>query len=143
MNQRGRSIATAIMIAAFGTGLSPASEAWAADADEVQELQKEVRQMRAQVQALVAAISETTELEKQRSANFSRALLQQPSAAAEPGAREPAPATVPMGSSQTGSGAGETKPAVTAPPAGGDDRGRKTPRRRRHRGAGRSRSKDR
>jgi hypothetical protein len=136
MNRRRKPIATAIMVAALATGLSPAAEVLAADTDEVQELQREVRQMRAQVQALVAAIAETTELEKQRSANFSRA-LQQPAATSEPAARAPG---APASGSEAGGGAGETKPAAAPAPAG-DDHRRGPARHRHHRSSGRPRSK--
>jgi len=128
MNHRRRQFAIATMIAVFATGLLP-DEAWAADASEVQELRQEVRQLRADLQMLTAAVAETTELERQRSANLSKAMKEQ-SAPSQPPAR----------ATEVASGAGETAPAA-APSVARDDQGRKSSRRRRHRRSPRSRSR--
>lgn len=129
MNHRRKQFATATLIAVFATtGLLP-DEAWADDPAEVQELRQEVRQLRADLQTLTAAVAETTELERQRSANLSRAMKEQSSPS-----QPPAPAR------EVASSAGETTPAA-APSVTRDDPGRKSSRRRRHRRSPRSRSK--
>ena len=129
MHHRRRQFATATMIAVFATGLLP-DETWAADASELQELRQEVRQLRADLQTLTAAVAETTELERQRSANLSKAMKEQ-SAPSQP----PAPAR------EVASGAGETTPPA-APSVTRDDQGsKKSSRRRRHRRSPRSGSK--
>jgi plastocyanin len=76
--------------------------AWAADASDVEEVRREVRQLQAQVQALRAAISELAELDRQRAAALSRALKALPGsseAAAAPSPRSepvaPAPRPAP------------------------------------------------
>jgi hypothetical protein len=129
MNHRQKQFATATLIAVFATGLLPEG-AWAADASEVQELRQEVRQLRADLQTLTAAVAETTELERQRSANLSRAMKEQ-SAPSQP----PAPAR------EVASNAGETTPAPAPSVTRDDQGGKKSSRRRRHRRAPRSGSK--
>ena len=129
MNHRRKQFATATMIAVFATGLLP-DEAWAADPAEVQELRQEVRQLRADLQTLTAAVAETTELERQRSANLSRAMKEQ-STPSQP----PAPAR------EVASNAGETTPAAAPSVTRDDQGGKKSSRRRRHRRSPRSRSK--
>jgi hypothetical protein len=120
-----------MMIAVVAAGLSPVGEAWAADASELQEMRREVAQMRGQVQALLSAVNEATELERQRSASLSRAIkdLSGPAPAAPPSA--PAPSAEP---------ANEPRPSPTPSvrPAS-DEKPRSTPRQRRHRRSGRSR----
>jgi len=129
MNHRRKQFATATMIAVFATGLLP-DETWAADASELQELRQEVRQLRADLQTLTAAVAETTELERQRSANLSKAMKEQ-SAPSQP----PAPAR------EVASGAGETTPPAAPSVTRDDQGGKKSSRRRRHRRSPRSRSK--
>src|SRR5262245_39341200 len=89
MSQRRKAIARATMIAALAAGLLPARVAWAAGSSEVQDLRRQVSQMRAEVQALQLALAETTELERQRSANLTRA-LKDPAGAPAPAAPPPA-----------------------------------------------------
>ena len=129
MNHRRRQFATATLIAVFATGLVP-DDAWAADASEVQELRQELRQLRADLQTLTAAVAETTELERQRSANLSRAMKEQ-SAPSQPPAR----------ATEVASGAGETAPAAAPSVTRDDQGGKKSSRRRRHRRSPRSGSK--
>ena len=130
MNHRRKQFATATMIAVFvTTGLLP-DDAWAADASEVQELRQELRQLRADLQTLTAAVAETTELERQRSANLSKAMKEQST-----------PSQAPAPAREVASGAGETTPPA-APSVTRDDQGsKKSSRRRRHRRSPRSRSK--
>jgi hypothetical protein len=128
MNHRRKQFATATLIAVFATGLLP-DDAWAADASEVQELRQEVRQLRADLQTLTAAVAETTELERQRSANLSKAMKEQST-----------PSQPPVRASEVATSAGETTPPAT-PSVTRDDRGKKSSRHRRHRRSPRSRSK--
>ena len=73
-------------VAVVAAGLLPGGAAWAAEAGEVQEMRREVAQMRGQVQALLSAVTEATELERQRSASLSRAIKEMASAAPAPAA---------------------------------------------------------
>ena len=134
MNQRRRPIAIAIMIVVVAAGLSPEGDAWAADASEVQEMRREVAQMRGQVQALLSAVTEATELERQRSASLSRAIKELASAAPAPASAPPA-APAPSTEPPT-----ESRPATapTVRPAS-NEKPRSTPRQRRHRRSGRAR----
>jgi len=131
VNQR-RPIAMGMMIAVMAAGLLPAGEAWAADAAEMQEMRREVAQMRGQVQVLLSAVTEATELERQRSASLSRAIKEMASAA-------PAPAPAPAAPTPSTEPATETRPSTTPTvrPASGDEKPKaKT---RRHRRSGRHR----
>ncbi|HEY7375174.1 MAG TPA: hypothetical protein VIF57_23635 [Polyangia bacterium] len=125
MNPRRSALATAalIAVAAAGvTGLSPTvAVARTADPKEVQELKREVSQLRAEMQALTAAIAETTELERQRTANLTRALkddsgTSQPVAAPSPAAA-PAP---PAERSEPADRAREAAPPAAPSGTGGD-----------------------
>jgi hypothetical protein len=122
-----------MMIAVVAAGLLPAGEAWAADAAEVQDMRREVAQMRGQVQALLSAVTEATELERQRSASLSRAIKEMASAAPAPAApppSAPAPSADPANDARPAS-------APSIRPASGDEKPRaKT---RRHRRSGRHR----
>ena len=129
MNHRRTQFATATLIAVFATGLLP-DDAWAADAGEVQELRQEVRQLRADLQTLTAAVAETTELERQRSANLSRAMKEQST-----------PSQPPARATEVASSAGETTPPAAPSVTRDDQSGKKSSRRRRHRRSPRSRSK--
>ncbi len=76
MNERRRPIATStmMMIAILAAGLLPNADAWATESTEVQELRREIRQVRAEAQVLQSALVEAAELEQQRSAKLARAL---------------------------------------------------------------------
>jgi hypothetical protein len=127
MDARRRAIATAIAIA---TALSPTGVAWAADSDEVKDLKREVSQLRSEVQALQVVLAETTELERQRSANLTRALRD----SAAPPAAAPA-----AGSEGVPAAAATPAPASVAAP----DKGRSASHHRKHRHPRHPRSKDR
>jgi hypothetical protein len=129
MNHRRTQFAAATMIAVFGTGLLP-DDAWAADPAEVQELRQELRQLRADLQTLTAAVAETTELERQRSANLSKAMKEQST-----------PSQPPARATEVASGLGETAPPSAPSVTRDDQSGKKSSRRRRHRRSPRSRSK--
>jgi hypothetical protein len=121
------------MIAVVAAGLSPAADAWAADASEIQDMRREVAQMRAQVLALQSAVLEATELERQRSAALNKAIkeLSSAPAPAAPPPPAPAPSTEPASEPRPSS-----PPSVR--PASGDEKPKST-RQRRHRRSGRSR----
>jgi peptidoglycan hydrolase CwlO-like protein len=145
VNPRKSAIATAALIAvavACATGLSPtAAVARTADPKEVQELKREVNQLRAEVQALQAALAETTELERQRTANLTRALKDdsgafQPAAASSPPAA-PAP---PAERSEPADRAREAAPPAAAPSGTGGDKSRGNSRHRHNRRSGRTHS---
>jgi hypothetical protein len=128
VNQR-RPIAIAIMVAVAAAGLS-VGDAWAADANEVQEMRREVAQMRNHVQALLSAVTEATELERQRSAMLTKAIK-------ELGAPVPAapPPSAPAPSSES---AGESRPASTPSIRPASDVKPKSTAKRRHRRSGRA-----
>jgi hypothetical protein len=131
MNQHRRPIAIGIMFAVLAAGLAPAADAWAADSD-VQELRREVSRLRAETQALQDAIAQTTEMERQRSANLIRAMKADAPPAAPPPAA-PAPA---------GEANEARQPAAPAAPSvGGEEKRRSKSRHRRHRRSGRHRAK--
>ena len=128
MNHRTKQFATATMIAVFATGLLP-DDAWAADASEVQELRQEVRQLKADLQTLTAAVVETTELERQRSANLTKAMKEQST-----------PSPPPARATEVATSAGEATPPA-APSVSRDEPKRKSSRHRRRHRSPRSRSK--
>jgi hypothetical protein len=134
MKKRKSAIATASLIAVFAAGLFPVTAA-ADDSGEVQDLKREVSQLRAQMQALQAAVMEATELERQRAVALAR-LNKEPS---QPAAT---PAAAPVANNEAPSGAREISPAPVAS-AGRDDKGSSKSRRRHHRRSERSRSKSR
>jgi len=145
VNPRRSAIATAALIAVAVAGVTslspPAAVARPADPKDVQELKREVSQLRAEMQALQAALAETTELERQRTANLTRALKDDaapvgPTSAAPPPAA-PAP---PAERSEPAEGAREAAPAAPSSGASGD-KARKTARQRHHRRSGRSHSR--
>jgi hypothetical protein len=136
VSQRRKAIARAAMIAVLAAGLLPARVAWAAGSDDVQDLRREVSRMRAEVQALQLALAETTELERQRSANLTRA-LKAPSPSSEPAAPPPAaPADSEPAAAPT-----PARPAGPSTPAASGDEKRRGSNHRRHRRSPRSRSK--
>ena len=131
MSPRKTAIATAVTIAVAATGLAPTGVARAADSSEVQELKREISQMRAEVQALQAVLAEATELERQRSVNLSRAVKE---------SATPAP-SAPAGNSEPASAPPEPARAAAAPSASPSEKTRSTSRHRRHHRSPRSRSK--
>jgi plastocyanin len=68
------STVTKVLVAAFAASLAVPRAAWAADSADVEELRREVRQLRAQIQALRTAITEAAEFDRQRAALLTRAL---------------------------------------------------------------------
>jgi hypothetical protein len=126
VSQRRKAIATTVLIAAFATGLLPATDAWASGSSEVQELRREISQIRSDLQALQAAVTEATELERQRSANLARALKDGGAAPAQPPAPAQAPAP-PVAATEA-----VTAPAAPASSATSDDKDRRGSRKRRH-----------
>ena len=131
MSPRKTAIATVVTIAVAATGLAPTGVARAADSSEVQELKREISQMRAEVQALQVVLAEATELERQRSVNLSRAVKES--------ATPPAPA--PAGNSEPASAPPEPARAAAAPSASPSEKTSSTSRHRRHHRSPRSRSK--
>jgi hypothetical protein len=134
MNQHRRPIAIGVMVAVLAAGLAPAADAWAADSD-VQELRREIGRLRAETQALQDAIAQTTEMERQRSANLIRA-MKADAPPAQPAAPPPA-APAPAGEANEARQAA----APAAPSARGDEKRRSKSRHRRHRRSGRHHSK--
>jgi hypothetical protein len=130
MRQGRRPIATAVMIVALATGLSPAADAWAGGDGDVQELKREVNRLRAEMVGLQNALAETTELERQRDVNLSRALRSD-----SPPPEPAAPPAAPAGGSEAASEARE--PARPASSAGRDEKRRRKSQHRRHRRSGR------
>ena len=130
MNPRKTAIATVITVAVAAAGLSPTGVARAADTSEVQELKREINQMRAEVQALQVVLVEATELERQRSVNLARAMK-------EPAA--PPPASAPAGNSEPASAPPEpTRAAASVTASDKSDKSRAATRHRRHRHSPRS-----
>ena len=125
MDERRRPIAKSIMIAILATGLSPAADALAAESAEVQELRREISQLRADTQVLQAALVQAAELD-QRSANLLRAGNEDSSQPAALPPAVPAPSSVAVT---------ETRSPTTqsAPSSGGDRKVRSKSRHRRHR----------
>jgi len=124
MHSRWKAIAAAVAVGLVTT-LAPTVVARAEESGEIQDLRRQVSQMRAEMQALQLALAETTELERQRVSNLTRA-LGEPAAPAESG--EPAAAA---------------PPAPAAPDAISEGKTRKSSRHHHHRHASRSRSRDR
>ena len=139
MNHRRRSIAAGMMIAVLATGLLQAGDAWGIESSEVQEMRRELAQMRAQVQALQNVVAEATELERQRSATLTRAMKDFASTVALPAA--PAPAAPPPAAPAPGNDAPAEARQPTTPAASADKKSRAKSRQRRHRRSGRARSK--
>jgi hypothetical protein len=126
MNERKGSIVKLVMIAVLATGLSPA-DARAAEAGEVQDLRRELGQLRAETQALQTALAEMAELDRQQAANLARALN---------GDAAPAKATPPPAApAPSDAAATETRPPATqsAPSSGGTSKRRSKAKHRRHR----------
>ena len=63
-----------VLVAACAASLAVPRAAWAADSADVDELRREVRQLKAQIQALRTAITEAAEFDRQRAALLTRAL---------------------------------------------------------------------
>jgi hypothetical protein len=103
----------------------------AAEASEVEDLRREVRQLQSQLQMLRTAVIEATEFERQRSTILA-GRLKDPPKASEPEPDAPMPVTEAPATSR------ETKPATVA--AAADDRPVRA-KNRRHRHRARSRSK--
>ena len=68
------STVTKVLVAACAASLAVPRAAWAADSADVEELRREVRQLKAQIQALRTAITEAAEFDRQRAALLTRAL---------------------------------------------------------------------
>src|SRR5690349_7855691 len=79
-------ITLASMSAGLAVGLMPAGMARAAETSDVQDLRREVKKLKAEVNALQTVLAETTELERQRSANLTRAVKATEPATAPAGA---------------------------------------------------------
>jgi hypothetical protein len=131
------------MIAIAAAGFLSAADARAAGNNEVQDLRREVSRLRAEVQALQAAIAETTDLERQRDANLVRALKDDPGGGSS---RTPSPLDAPAAGNDPADEAREAPrvpPAAQAPvaAAAADDKARAASRRHRHKHGGRSRAK--
>ena len=134
MNPRRTVIAAAFMLAGLATALAPARVARAGEnSADVQELKREIGQLRAEVQALQTVLAETTELERQRSANPTRAMKASESAT---------PPTAAPAAVDTPSAAPPAAPA-TAKPAAGGDKVKAAKKDRHHRHSPRNHSRDR
>jgi hypothetical protein len=117
------------MVAGLATALAPARVARAGEGADVQELKREIGQLRAEVQALQTVLAETTELERQRSANLTRAM--KASEAPMPPSAAPAAVDTPSAA-----------PAA-AKPAASSDKGKSAKKDRHRRHSPRNRSRDR
>src|SRR6188768_1127890 len=138
MSRTRTAIGTAVMIATgLAIGLAPAGFARAGDAADVQELRREVRKMRGEVEAMTVAIMQANELERQRNAKLTKALEEQ--AAALPPA-EPLPPASSAPSESDAPLAPTPTPAAT-PASGGDKAGKGAAHHKRHKRSGRSQSK--
>ena len=140
MSRTRTAIAIAVMIVTGpATGLLPTGIARAGEANDLQDLRREIGRMRAEVQAMQVAIMQANELERQRTAKLTKALEEQ--AAAVPSDSPPsAPAAPDEG------GAAPSAPAPTpqaAPASGGTDKGKGASRRRHHKRSGRTHAKGR
>jgi len=134
MSHSRRAIATAVMIATgLAIGLAPTGVARAGDAADVQELRREVRKMRGEVEAMTVAIMQANELERQRNAKLTKALEDQAAALppAEPLPPAPSEADAPLAPT----------PTPAAAPASGDKAGKGAAHHKRHKRAGRAQSK--
>jgi hypothetical protein len=128
MKSRGKAIATAIVVG-LATTLIPTAIARAADGSQVQDLRREVSQLRADVQSLqlaLADLADATEQERQLSLNLAKTL--EASAPAETSVPAAAPAAPPA-----------PTPKVTS----GESKIKKSSHHRRHRHSSRARSRDR
>jgi hypothetical protein len=122
------------MSAGLAVGLTPAGVARAAETSDVQDLRREVKQLKAEVNALQVVLAETTELERQRSANLTRAVkATEPSAAAAPSAEADAPLAP--------TAAAASAPAT--PPAAREGKAHGSSHKRHNKRSPRSRSRDR
>jgi peptidoglycan hydrolase CwlO-like protein len=129
MKSRGKAIATAIAVG-LATTLVPTAIARAADGSQVQDLRREVSQLRADVQSLqlaLADLADATEQERQLSVNLARTL----EASAAP-AESSVPAAAPA-----------APPAPTPKVTSGESKIKKSSHHRRHRHSSRARSRDR
>lgn len=133
MNPRRTVIAAAFMVAGLATALAPARVARAGEGADVQELKREIGQLRAEVQALQTVLAETTELERQRSANLTRAMK---------ASEAPMPPSAAPAAAETPSAAPAAAPA-TAKPAASSDKGKGAKKDRHRRHSPRNRSRDR
>jgi hypothetical protein len=126
MNARKKAIATAIAVG-LATTLVPAAIARAADDGPVQDLRREVSQLRTDVQALRLAVADMAEVDRQQAADLTRALNEsaEPVDSSEPATARPAP------------------PAPAAPAANSEGKSRKSSHQHRHRHSSRARARDR
>jgi hypothetical protein len=132
VSQRRRAIATAVLLAGFAVGLSPAGVARASEGNDIQELRREVSRMRAEVEAIQVAITQANDLERQRTEKLRRALD------AQPDPSTPAPAAAPAETTEPPSG----EPAPRAAPASdSEDKSRGSTKHKRHKRSGRARAK--
>jgi hypothetical protein len=147
VNQRRttRAITKAVMITIGAIGIFWAADAWAAgNAKEVQDLKREVSQLRAELQALQSALAETTDMERQRDANLIRAMKQEvlaPQASASPPAPSPPAEEAADGSEAAGASAAREAAASPARVAAAEEKGRTARNHRRHKRAARAHSK--
>ena len=138
MSRTRTAIGTAVMIATgLAIGLAPAGFARAGEAADVQELRREVRKMRGEVEAMTVAIMQANELERQRNAKLTKALEEQ--AAALPPAEPLSPA--PSAPSESDAPLAPTPTPAAGPASGGDKAGKGAAHRKRHKRSGRSQSK--
>ena len=132
MSQRRRAIATAVMIAGFVVGLSPAA-AHASEASDIQALRREVSRMRAEVEAMQLAVTQANDLERVRNEKLRKAL-------GETGESAPPSAPPPAAPAEESEPSGTAPAPRAAPASGGEDRG-SSKRNKRHKRSGRARSK--
>jgi len=129
MHARSKAIAIAIVVGLAAT-LAPTVIARAADSGEVQDLRRQIGQMRTEMQALQLALTDAKELDRQRSVQLTRALGGL-AALAESG--EPAAAAA----------AAPVPAAPAAPAASVEGKPRKSSHHHHHRHSSRARSRDR
>jgi hypothetical protein len=137
VNKLGKATATAMMMAVLSPALPATAVAAESGADEVQDLQRDVKSLRVQVQALERAFVEMAELDRRQSGSLST-MLDERTAEREPAAPPPAP--VPARSEPVVA-VRETPAAPVASAAPAEKEKKGASRRRRNRQSGRSRWK--
>ena len=126
MNTRRKAIAAAVAVGLITT-LAPTVIARASDDGEVQDLRRQVSQLRNDVQSLQLALADMAEVERQQAVDLTRALNESaaPTERSEPAAAPAAPR------------------APAAPAASSEGKSRKSSHHRHHRHSSRARARDR
>lgn len=139
MTSRKTAIAITFALTSAGlvVALVPGGVARAAETSDVQDLRREVKQLKAEVNALQVVLAETTELERQRSANLTRAVKAMDAPTPPPAAPAASADDAPLAPTAAAA------PAPATPPAAHEGKARGASHKRHNKRSPRTRSRDR